>query len=178
MVKAFISYFSIDKKVGSKVKNILQSFGINVFLAHDDILIFQEWKERLAKELAECHIFIAILSKNFKESDWTSQEMGIAYFRDVVIIPLYLDKTIPYGFIEHLQGKVITENNIPLDYLIKPILDKFPDYCIDKIIDELERAGSFREAENVMNLLTEYFDKFSQEQIDKFVEVCIKNGQI
>lgn len=176
--KAFISYSSKDKLIGTKVKDMLGDFGIEGFLAHNDINVSEEWKQRIREELSISDIFIPLLSKNFKDSDWAPQETGIAYFRDILIIPLRLDKTIPFGFINHLQGKPISEDDIPLNYLIKPIVDKFPRYMAATVIGRLDSAGSFRYAESVMELLVPYFDTFEQKDIDRFAEASIKNGQI
>ena len=176
-LKAFISYSSKDKLVGAKVKDMLSNFNIEGFLAHDDINVSEEWKQCIREELDKSDIFVPLLSKNFKDSDWAPQEAGIAYARDILIIPLRLDNTIPFGFIDHIQGKPITEKDIPLNYLIKPIIDKFPEYMIAKVIKKLEEVRSFRYAESVMELLVPYFNDFQQEDIDKFVDAVIKNCQ-
>lgn len=177
-LKAFISYSTKDKLIGAKVKDILGDFGIEGFLAHNDINISEEWKQRIREELSISDIFIPLLSKNFKNSDWASQETGIAYFRDILIIPLRLDETIPFGFMNHLQGKPIVINNIPLNYLLRPILDKFGSYIITAAIERLESAGSFRYAESLMELLAPHFKNLMQADIDRFVDASIKNSQV
>jgi len=176
--KAFISYSSKDKLIGEKVKDTLGDFGIEGFLAHNDINVSEEWKQRIREELSISDIFILLLSKNFKNSDWTSQETGIAYFREILIIPLRLDETIPFGFINHLQGKSIEPKEVPSEYLVKPIVDKFPAYMIPKVIEKLGKASSFRYAESAMCMLISHFGSFKQEDIDALVEVSINNGQV
>ena len=179
LLKAFISYSTMDKLIGAEVKDILARFGIEGFLAHDDIRVSEEWKQRIVDELNKADIFIPLLSNNFKNSDWAPQELGIAYIRDILIIPLTLNGTIPFGFIDHIQGKSYPKNeNIILNYLIKPIIDKFPEYMIPTVIEELEEAYNFRYAESVMELLVPYFGQFRQEDIDKFVDFSIKNRQV
>lgn len=179
LLKAFISYSTMDKLIGAEVKDILVRFGIEGFLAHDDIRVSEEWKQRIVDELNKADIFIPLLSNNFKNSDWAPQELGIAYIRDILIIPLTLNGTIPFGFIDHIQGKSYPKNeNIILNYLIKPIIDKFPEYMIPTVIEELEEAYNFRYAESVMELLVPYFGQFRQEDIDKFVDFSIKNRQV
>ncbi len=177
-LKAFISYSSKDKIVGAKVKDVLSNFSIEGFLAHDDINVSEEWKKRIREELDKSDIFVPLLSKNFKDSDWAPQEAGIACVGDILIIPLRLDETIPFGFIDHLQGKPITEKDIPLNHLIKPIIDKFPEYMIAKVVKKLEEVRSFRYAERVMELLIPYFNNFEEKNIDMFMDVAITNGQI
>lgn len=191
-LKAFISYSSKDKLIGGKIKEKLDSFSIEGFLAHDDIYVAEEWKQRIREELSKSDIFIPLLSKNFKESDWCQQELGIAYYRDIFIIPLQLDaNTNPFGFINHIQGKqfefrfiecqgmrIIQEHSDLLTYLIQPIVGEFPSPMIPAVIKELERAGSYCYAERVMELLVPYFDKFKREDIDTFIDAAINNNQI
>lgn len=108
-ITAFVSYSTVDKIHGAKVKHILKQYGIRCFLAHEDLEVSEEWKIRILEELASCDIFIPLLSKAFKLSDWASQEIGIVSGRnDILIIPLSIDNTVPYGFIAHLQGKLIS----------------------------------------------------------------------
>ena len=91
-LKVFISYSMKDKEIASKIKKILTRFRIVCFIAHDDIEVSEEWRRRILKELNDADIFIPILSDNFKNSDWCSQEAGIACFRNILFIPLSIKK--------------------------------------------------------------------------------------
>lgn len=177
-LNAFISYSTNDKLIGRKIKDILDRFNIEGFLAHDDIHVSEEWKQRIVDELNKADIFISLLSEHFKKSEWTSQELGIAYFRNILIIPLKLDDTNPFGFINHIQGKSVNSDNILLSYLIKPILDRFHEYMIATVIGKLSKAGSFRYAESIMELLVPHFNEFQKENTEKFVDASIENGQV
>lgn len=179
-VKVFISYSTKDKHVGGKIKEILTSFGIECFMAHDDIGVSEEWKQRILYELNEADIFIPILSNNFKDSNWCSQEAGVACFRDILLIPLSLDKNVnPYGFMSHRQGKLIKYPDIPLSYLINPIRYNFPAVRIfSGLIEKLRKVQDFREAEKFMGNLEPYFDKLKQDEINDIVDISIENRQI
>ncbi|AXV37305.1 MAG: hypothetical protein CIT01_03370 [Methanobacterium sp. BRmetb2] len=182
-IKVFISYSNKEKLVAAEVKEILERLGINSFMAHNDIEISEEWKKRILNELKEADIFIPILSNNFKDSKWCSQEAGIACFRDILLIPLTLDKSInPYGFMDHRQGKPITgvgRKKVPLDYLINPIKKEFPEFNLfDHLIDELDNVGSFSEAESVMNKLEPFFNRLNTNEVGKVVTISIDNCQI
>lgn len=59
-LKAFISYSTADKLLAGQVKAILNEYGIVGFLAHDDIHVSQEWKDRLIQELNETNIIIPL----------------------------------------------------------------------------------------------------------------------
>ena len=178
-LKAFISYSNDGKLVGVKIKEMLENFGIECFMAHDDIDASEEWKERILEELNEADVFIPILSDNFRSSEWCSQEAGIACFRNVLIIPLSIDGAKPYGFMGHRQGKLINRHDIPLSYLLNPISDNFPEFDIfGGLIDELEFVKGFRTAESIMRNLEPYFNKLSINEINRVVDVSIANNQI
>jgi hypothetical protein len=153
-------------------------------MAHDDIENSEEWKQRILKELHEADIFIPILNENFINSKWCSQEAGIACYRNILIIPISLkerDKrsVIPYGFMNHLQGKPRKIEDIPVEYLVNPIADKFPKLNIFyNLIEALSKANSFRNAEKIMLNLVPYFNNLSNDEINRVVDISIDNRQI
>lgn len=77
--RVFISYATCNKALAGNIKNFLKDrYQIPVFLAHEDINISIEWRNAILNELINANVFIAILDKNFRFSDWCSQELGIA----------------------------------------------------------------------------------------------------
>ncbi len=136
-LKAFISYSTDDKNIAGQVKTVLNEHGIVAFLAHDDIHVSQEWKDRLIQELNETNIFIPLLSRSFKESDWA-----------------------------------------PHDLLLEPIITRFTHEIIPTLIERLAGARSFLSAEALMLPLARHFDKFNDEEIDRFATAAIENNQI
>lgn len=178
-MKAFISYSTKDKRFGAAVKSVFDEIGIESFLAHDDLHVSEEWKIRILSELKSCKIFVPLLSKAFKKSDWCNQETGlIVNRRGVLVIPLSIDGTIPYGFIAAIQGKRIPENNDYFALLIEPIIVRFPHAILPKLIERLAGATSFRNAEALMLPLVSHFDEFSNAEIESFVDACMGNKQI
>jgi len=178
-LKAFISYSTADKKVAGQIKSVLEDISVGAFLAHEDINISQEWKERIVQEIDDSDIVIPLLSAEFKDSEWAPQEVGYAYAQgDVLFIPLSIDGTMPFGFISHIQGKRIAESGLTDDLLIGPILHKFPRDLIPRLIERLSDARSFRGAESLMAPLVPFFDLFLDDEIEAFATASIKNGQI
>jgi hypothetical protein len=92
---AFLSYQSADKEVAAKIKAILSRLGVESFLAHEDINVSEEWRLAILAELAKVDLFIPILSAHYYDSIWCKQESGIAAFREITIVPLSLDGSIP-----------------------------------------------------------------------------------
>ena len=179
-MKAFISYSHRDRKRGADVKKVLADFAIEAFLAHDDIHVSQEWRDRIMRELKESKIYIALLSKAFRASDWAPQEIGIASSRrGALIIPLSLDGTKPFGFISHLQGKPLREIiSVPLSLVIGPIVNRFPSEMLPVVIDRLRNSGGWRYSEAIMNLLQPHFRRLTDRQVHDVTEAAIANSEI
>jgi len=175
MVKAFISYSSKNIVFAKRLKEFLDAIEIESFLADDDIRIAEDWKERILNELNTCQIIIPILSKDFKNSDWCSQEIGIFYFLKKIIIPISVDGTRSYGFIGHIQSKSIGSDITP-ELLVAEGLGKCYNY--KPLIYLLKKAGSFRYSENIFKVLEQYFDKLNKDDVNIILDISIKNGQI
>jgi len=99
----FISYSYHDRFIAGDIKTELESIGFVVFMAHEDIEPSEEWQNEIIRQLTICDVFIPLFSKNFRESKWTDQETGIAFGSKKEVIPISLDKTMPYGFIGKYQ---------------------------------------------------------------------------
>ena len=108
-LKVFISYSSKDKHIAAIIKEGLSNLGQSSFLAHEDIAPSKEWQNEIINELKTCNVFVPLITENFKESDWTSQEIGAAFINDMEIIPISVDlpnqsSILPYGFISKYQA--------------------------------------------------------------------------
>ena len=178
LLRGFLSYSNADRKLAAAVKAYVAQLGVDCFMAHDDLVVSDAWKECIKDELQRMEVFIALLSTAFKSSDWAPQELGFAVSRsDVPIIPLSIDGTVPFGFIGHLQGKKLTDP-ITDTLFIAPLRRRYPQHLTSALIARLARAGGFRYAEAYMEPLRPMFKDFAQAEIDPFVEACIANAQI
>ena len=77
-VRAFISYATADKGLARQIKDGLEKYGLETFLAHEDIQPAEEWQQVILDNLESTDVFIPIITGNFPESKWTDQESGIA----------------------------------------------------------------------------------------------------
>ena len=178
-LRAFISYSVKDKSVGVEVKTALAEYGIKSFLAHDDLHISEEWKDRILEELKRCDVFVPLLSEDFRRSHWTDQETGIVFGRtDVVIIPLSIDGTRPYGFISHVQGKKIPKDEEWDSVLKKPLLKRFPRILIPHLIHSVGEAYCFRNAEAIVKPLVDVFSSFTKKEANQFAMAAVNNNQV
>ena len=179
----FISYSNNDREVGAQAKAVLGAVGIDGFLAHDDLEVSEEWKEKILEELRRCDLFVPLLSRNFVESEWAPQEAGYIVSRpEVVIAPLSIDGTTPFGFLGSVQGGRIGENGVTQELLVEPVLARLVRHVPRKILPGvIRRAGEahcFRDAERQFRPLVPLFEQFSAEEANALAEASVKNGQI
>jgi len=176
---AFISYSVVDKKWGGAIRRGLESLGLTAFIAHDDLRVSEEWKVRIIEEMGRADVFVALLSKHFKESEWCPQELGFTVpFPDVLVIPLSVDDTRPFGFIGHLQGHRLSSEQEVETALLDVLLRRRPRLIIPKIIMKLASVGGFRTAEATMKPLVPYFSVFSPQEASDFAFACSSNRQV
>ena len=103
-LRIFISYSHKDKIIAGAIKEAFNHYGMEAFLAHEDIQVGQEWRDVILGNLKQFDVFIAILSKDFMDSEWTNQEVGFAISKETTIIHISIDVTLPSRFLEIIQA--------------------------------------------------------------------------
>lgn len=105
LLKVFISHLSKHKIIAKQLKEALQPYHIDCFVAHEDIYPSLEWQDEILKALQAMDAFISIHCEDFQNSIWCQQEVGAAMARNMKIIPIKFDgKEDPAGFISKIQG--------------------------------------------------------------------------
>jgi hypothetical protein len=171
--------YSVENKVdGGAVKESLGRFGYDCFLAHQDLHVSEEWKHRILEELGTADVFVALLSEEFLASKWCGQELGFIISRpEVLVVPLSLDGTMPYGFIEHLQG--IRVDGVSLDAVLEEVLyRKRPRHMIPPQIERVRSARSYRGAEAAVRPLVPHFARFTDQEVDDFARAAAGNSEV
>jgi len=112
--RLFLSHKAEVKKETGALKERLEAFGVSCFVAHMDIHPTKEWQDEIESALSSMDGFVALLTDNFHESDWTDQEVGFALARGVPIVAVRLGRD-PYGFIGRFQGLSATWDNCALE---------------------------------------------------------------
>src|SRR5574341_621347 len=179
-MKVFLSYSSLDRKLAGKIKHELEDYGLEVFVAHEDIEPLAVWVDTIRAELEACNVFIPILTENFDESDWTDQETGIAVASDKLIIPLKV--TIdPHGFISRYQALKIDIKEIASScrkiaklIALKPVLG---DLFRDSLIKKFGESWSFDNASHNTKLLVS-IGGYNSRQVITIIRYIIENNQI
>jgi len=103
-IRLFISHRDEYKKEASQLAELLTSYGISSFVAHDNIEPMDKWKVTIRDALNSMEIMLVFITDGFFKSCWTNQEIGVALRSGVPIISLKLQNEAPQGFIEDTQA--------------------------------------------------------------------------
>lgn len=95
--RLFISHLSEYKVFASNLKECLQNYGIDGFVAHEDITPSKEWEQEIESALFSLDALCAIVVPGFERSRWCDQEVGIALGRKKMVFSIKKGKN-PYGF--------------------------------------------------------------------------------
>ncbi len=101
--RIFLSHKSEVKQETAELKERLRVFGISAFVAHQSIQPTKAWQDEIENALGSMDGFVALMTKDFHDSEWTDQEVGFALARGTPIVAVQMGKE-PYGFIGKFQA--------------------------------------------------------------------------
>lgn len=101
--RVFISHLTENKESATHLKNHLAKYGIDCFVAHEDIEPSKLWQTEIEKALASMDLLCTILTPNFYQSKWCDQEVGIALGRAIPTLSIKKGAN-PHGFIGKYQA--------------------------------------------------------------------------
>lgn len=171
--RVFLSHKSEVKKETSELKDSLGLFGISCFVAHVDIHPTKAWQDEIENALASMDGFVALLTSDFHDSDWTDQEVGFAIGRGVPIIAVRLGKD-PYGFIGKFQGLSSTWLTAAEDIL--KILIK-NDRMFSAYIQALRKCPSW-DSGNTLGKALPGIERLSSAQIDELIAAYNETSEL
>ena len=176
----FLSYHSSDRALAGNIKLNLRHYGLDVFLAHEDIAPTEEWQTRILSELKRAAVFLPLLTDKFITSKWTAQECGIAVARGTFIISLKV--TIdPFGFLAKNQALNFRKDNLARScFGIAKAIYRNPMLqrrFLDGLIDSVRRSGNFEEAIKRTSLVNE-FSGYNRRQVNEVMMAAIDNPQL
>ena len=182
-LRVFLSHSSLDVEFVEPIKNALVNIGFEVFVAHEDIEPASDFPEEIISNLNSSDIFVAVLSKNFKESAFADQETGIAVARDIFIVPIQIDKGVPpYGFIWEKQSLRCFKKELLYSKVESKIIDllkKRKEFSLKSfLITSLANSKSWRTANSRAKLLKDLFKDFSKDEIRYLYESARTNSEL
>lgn len=187
-MRVFISYSSKDKEFAAAVKQAIEKqHGFECFLARANLMAAEEWKKRIEQELCRAHIFVALLSANFKASDWCGQEIGFVASRLIdgegekqkpAIVPLSIDGTEPYGFISHVHAADVPNESVIPEAVADLLFSARPREIIANQIERIRSVSAFKDAPTALNPLVKHFWRFTDSEISEFVDAVNLNPEV
>lgn len=180
-IEIFLSHANKDKKIAKKLADELTQYGLKIFVAHEDIKIGDKWESILFNKIKECDLFVALLSENFHNAQYTDHEVGIAYGLNKLIFPIRFDDTMPYGFMSKFQAKKISQE-INKDEIVKLFFTMVSKSekgteMINKLIEEFGDSNSYERANQTASMLSQCTE-FSDEQLNQIADIFLFNNQI
>ena len=87
----FISYSSRDNEYVEQLTNALKVAGIAYWKAPDMISAGSNYAKEIPKAIADCSVFLLVLSKTAQESMWVEKEIDKAICSRKIILPIRID---------------------------------------------------------------------------------------
>lgn len=176
----FVSYSSKDdgKIDFDKITNTLDEIGFRCFIAKEDIKLSEFWENKILKQLDESHIIVAILSKNFKSSNYCNHELGIAIHRDMLVIPLHIEPIESYGFFKKYQSRPFEKYREIQEAIIAHYPHQTINHFLNNLTNDLRKYGNYDSCNRLLKLMDPYFKDFSQRQVEKLVNAVLINTQL
>lgn len=187
MIKVFLSHSVKNYEDAKEIKRFIEQFGIDVFLAHSDIIPSKDFVEEIYSNLKKCHIFMLLLTKEFKTSEWTDQESGIAYnLGGKTIIPLMIEDIEPYGFLSGIQAlrlntkKFNWKSDDSRIKIVEHIIETYSGRMREPLIQSLNKTLSWVITKIRFKFLKrmESNEPFTKEEINKIIKEGIEDNQI
>lgn len=170
--RLFLSHKTEAKIEATQLKKALRNYGISSFVAHEDIHPTEEWQNEIENALSTMDGFVAVLTAEFHESNWTDQEVGYAFARGVPIIALRTGRD-PYGFIGKFQG--LTSDWLAAPEKIAKLLIR-NERMFPAFVRSIRACWSFDQGNRLAELLPG-IERLNEEQIDELLDAYNGGGQ-
>ncbi len=180
--RLFLTHVATQKQAAHELKSNLRFYGVDAFVAHEDIQPAKEWLVVVESALHSCDALAGLLHKGFRASDWCDQEVGIALGRRVAVVPIQFD-LLPYGFfgsVQAVKNAAIQEPGTLALNLINVLLKdkRTSEKLAGAIVDELAGATSFDQANRLSRILAQNAALLSKEQTEQLRKAERENDQL
>ena len=171
--RLFLSHKSAFKKETAALKTGLRNYGISSFVAHEDIHPTEAWQVEIENALTTMDGFLAVMTEDFHDSEWTDQEVGFAFARRVPMVALRLGKD-PYGFIGKFQGLKASWIESPLE-VVKLLIRN--DRMFTAWLKSIRECWGYDQGNRLADLLP-LLQKLTEDQVDELIAAYNAGGQI
>lgn len=178
--RLFLSHQATYKVEVAQIKDELALYGISAFVAHEAIQPSLEWRPEIELALRSMQGLLALFTPDFHSSFWTDQEIGWAFGRGVLVVPVRLGAD-PYGFAGKVQG--ISGTLEQPKALAKAVFETLLNN--PQTHGELRRAyskefcesRSFNQSNQLSNYITKITD-FTDAEKEAIRNACESNSQL
>ena len=179
-IRGFVSYSNRNRATAERTSEALQALGVSSFLAHRHIVASQDWERRIRKELNRCSIFVPVVTKAFWESEWAPQELGAAATRSksCLVVAVLLGRNQPRGLLKRVQGVRATSKSIGPSLFVEPLVMRFPQEILPRVVSYVRRATSPVEAEERLALLRPFYSKLDKKQSTTLAEFLARSKSV
>lgn len=171
--RVFLSHKTAVKKQVGELKERLRLFGLSCFVAHEDIHPTKTWQNEIENALASMDAFVALLTDDFHDSDWTDQEVGYALARGIPMIAVRIGRD-PYGFIGKFQALTCDWNNAAVE-VAKVFLKQ--DRMVSAYVAATKECTSWDKG-NILSAGLPAIEKLSEKRVDELVAAYNENGEL
>lgn len=178
--RLFLSHVSKHKAAVSKLRDELELHGVAAFVAHEAIKPSLDWQKEIELALKSMHALAALITPDFHASNWTDQEIGWAFGRGFLVVPVRLGAD-PYGFagkVQGISGSLDTPAALAIA-IVESLLTNPQTHSEMRgaLVVAFREANSFVIARAISKIVLEIAD-FTDEEKVILQKACTENGQI
>ena len=165
--RLFISHVSKYKESASNLKNSLATYGIDCFVAHEDITPSKEWEIEIENGLFTMDALCAIVVPEFSGSAWCDQEVGIALGQRKLVISINKGEN-PYGFFGKFQALKSKSKSAEMAAEVWKAIsnnDRTKDLYSEKLINLLLNVKNDAECKTLIQIL-EMYERIDRRHIE------------
>lgn len=181
--RLFISHTHPNAPFAAEMKKYLGHYLIECFVAHNDIEPSEKWMRVIESALLTSHAAVALVTPDFRASQWCDQEIGFCLARSMLVVPL-MRGVDPHGFLGEFQGVKISENTHPATAAVQvfKILATRPetgDRMVPSVVRRYSASKSFDNTREAFTLLTQIpKDAWTPDLVREVTHAGIDNSQV
>ena len=181
--RLFISHTHAHRERAGRLRDRLLRWGVDAFVAHDDIEPTREWENEILTALRTCDALCALITPDFVASRWCDQEVGVAVARGILVLPLKLG-TDPHGFIAKYQAITVPSDATPYTVasLVFGALAGSPvtaGAMVSAIVRRYANSGSYDDARAAFALLQTITDSaWTEAMMEEAERAATENSQV
>lgn len=181
--RVFITHLATQRQTASAIQKELRWWGLDGFVAHEDIEPGTEWVRVIHAALQSCDALIALMHNGFAMSNWCDQEVGFAFGRKVPVIPIQIDFP-PYGFLGLFQAIPWPKYGKPEGFVAREVVKTLlvnrttSEAAVAAVVEQLCHSVTYEQANTLSTMLAESTAAVTEEQLAMLRVARKENGRV